>query len=142
MEGSQALSSMDTKSPEVVETPFLFIAPWAKIAVTPSLGIFRVDWMHPANVRSRYAVHVSLCAQPKSPNLNGNFVCQRLRCDQTQHSEDDRTLLCLSPVISIELPEPLFCDRTRSLLLDWTQTNVRSVLCLRINSSSAYVSVR
>ena len=43
MEGSQALTSMDTKSPVVLSTsdgqdPLLFIAPWAKLAVTPSLG--------------------------------------------------------------------------------------------------------
>ena len=43
MEGSQALTSMDTKSPEVLSIShgrgyLLFIAPWAKLAVTPSLG--------------------------------------------------------------------------------------------------------
>ena len=48
MEGSQALSSMDTKSSKVLSTShgrdtLLFIALWAKLAVTPSLGVFRVD---------------------------------------------------------------------------------------------------
>ena len=43
MEGSQALSSMDTKSPKVLNASqgrdhLLFIAPSAKLAVTPSLG--------------------------------------------------------------------------------------------------------
>ena len=48
MDGSQALTSMDTKSLEVLSSshgrrPLLFIAPRAKLAVTPSLGVFRVD---------------------------------------------------------------------------------------------------
>ena len=48
MEGSQALPSMDTKFPKVLslfhgQDTLLFIAPWAKLAVTPSLGIFRDD---------------------------------------------------------------------------------------------------
>ena len=51
MEGSQALTSMDTKSPEVLNSShgrdhLLFIAPWAKQAVTPSLGKFRDDRTH------------------------------------------------------------------------------------------------
>ena len=50
MEGSQALSSMDTKSPEVLSTShgqdtLLFIAPRAKLAVTPSLRKTQDDWM-------------------------------------------------------------------------------------------------
>ena len=49
MEGSQALSSMDTKSPKVLSTShgrdhLLFIAPQAKIAITPSLSVFWDDW--------------------------------------------------------------------------------------------------
>ena len=48
MEGSQALSSMDTKSLEVLNTShgrdhLLFIAPRAKLAVTPSLAKFQDD---------------------------------------------------------------------------------------------------
>ena len=48
MEGSQELSSMDTKSPKVLNSchardPLLFIAPWAKLAITPSLGTARGD---------------------------------------------------------------------------------------------------
>ena len=76
MEGSQALSSMDTKSLEVLSTShgrdtLLFIAPWAKLAVTPSLGKFWEDRTHPASVWSLYAIHVSLCVQPELPDLNG-----------------------------------------------------------------------
>ena len=76
MEGSQAFTSMDTKSPEVLSSShgrdhLLFIAPWAKLAVTPSLGKFQDDRTHPASVRSLYAIHVLLCVQPEPPNLNG-----------------------------------------------------------------------
>ena len=90
-----------------------------------------IDQTHHASVRSCYAVHVSLCVQLEPPDLNGNFVRQRLSCDKTQHSEDDRTLLRLRPVVSRELPEPLFCKRTRPVHHDQKQTGVRSVLCPR-----------
>ena len=60
MEGSQALSSMDTKSPKVLNAshgrrPLLFIAPRAKLVVTPSLGNCRVD----RTLRSPDDSHVS-----------------------------------------------------------------------------------
>ena len=76
MGGSQALSSMDTKSPKVLRTShgrdqLLSIAPWAKLAVTPSLDKFRDDRTHPASVRSLYVVHVSFYVQPEPPDLNG-----------------------------------------------------------------------
>ena len=52
MQGSRALTSMDTKSPEVLSTShgrghLLFIAPRAKIVVTPSLGRFQDDRTRP-----------------------------------------------------------------------------------------------
>ena len=64
MEGSQALTSMDTKSLEVLHTshgrgPLLFIAPRAKLAVTPSLGNGRADRTLDLSVRSPADDHVS-----------------------------------------------------------------------------------
>ena len=65
MEGSQALSSMDTKSPKVLSTShgrghLLFIAPWAKLAITPSLGKSQADRTLDLSVRSLDDSHVSL----------------------------------------------------------------------------------
>ena len=80
----------------------------------------RIDRTHPASVRSRYAIHVSLYVQTEPSDLNGNFARQWLSCDRTKHREDDWTLLRLSPIDSRELPKPLFCDRTCLLLYDQT----------------------
>ena len=89
MEGSEALTSMDTKSLEVLNTShgrdtLLFIAPRAKLAVTPSLGIFRVDRTRrsyrpnvgpqcPVNGCSPRVVFV----QPQSLDLNGQVMTGR-----------------------------------------------------------------
>ena len=89
MEGSQALSSMDTKSPEVLSTshgrdPLLFIAPWAKLAVTPSLGKTRFDRtlrsyrpdagpQRPVNGCSPRVASI----QPQSLDLNGQVMTER-----------------------------------------------------------------
>ena len=64
MEGFQALSSMDTKSPKVLNTshgrrPLLFIAPRAKLAVTPSLGKSQADRTLDLSIRSPDDTHVS-----------------------------------------------------------------------------------
>ena len=71
MEGSQALTSMDTKSLEVLlashgRGPLLFIAPRAKLAVTlhwakigPTGRSGRVDWTLDLSVRSPDDSHVS-----------------------------------------------------------------------------------
>ena len=86
MEGSQALTSMDTKSPEVLSTshgqdPLLFIAPWAKLAITSSLGKTRGDRtlqsdrsdvgpQRPVNGCSPRVTSV----QPQSLDLNGQVM--------------------------------------------------------------------
>ena len=89
MEASQALTSMDTKSPEVLYSshgrdPFLFIAPWAKLAVTPSLGKTRDDRtlrsyrpdagpQRPVNGCSPHVTSV----QTQSLDLNGQVMTER-----------------------------------------------------------------
>ena len=89
MEGSQALSSMDTKSPEVLNAShgrdtLLFIAPRAKLAVTPSLGKTRGDRTlrsdrpdaGPQRPVNGCLPHVA-SVQPQSLDLNGQVMTGR-----------------------------------------------------------------
>ena len=107
---------MDTKSPKVLSIshgrrPLLFIAPRAKLAVTPSLGKNRADRTLDLSVRSSADGHAS--RSQRSLDLTG------------RSGKTDRTLKPQRPVVSSKLPEAYFLDRTRPVHLDRTQTSVR-----------------
>jgi len=89
MEGSQALTSMDTKSPEVLnpshgQDTLLFIALRAKLAVAPSLGKTRDDrtrWSKRPDAGPQRPVNGCLphvaSVQPQSLDLNGQVMIGR-----------------------------------------------------------------
>ena len=98
MEGSQALLSMDTKSPEVLNTShgrdtLLFISPWAKLAVTPLLGKFWDDrTLRSYRPDAGPQCPVNGCSprvtsiQPQLLDLNGQVMTERsCSSDQTQN---------------------------------------------------------
>ena len=82
MEGSQALSSIDTKSLEVLHPShgrdhLLFIAPRAKLAVTPSLGKTRDDrtlWSYRLDAGPQSGQRMLATVQPQSLDLNGQVM--------------------------------------------------------------------
>ena len=113
MEGSQALTSMDTKSPKVLSTShgrghLLFIAPRAKLAVTSSLGktqddrtlrSYRPD-AGPQRPVNRCSPHVA-SVQPQSRDLNGQVMTGG-NCSKWPDAEPQR------PVVSSKHPETIF----------------------------------
>ena len=127
MEGSQALTSMDTKSLEVLypshgRGPLLFIAPRAKLAVTPSLGNGRDDRTlrsdrpdaRPQRPVMRYSPRVP-CVQRSSSDPNGHLPTGR-------STSTDRTLDPQRPVVSSKLPS--MTGRVRSTRPDIAQRPV------------------
>jgi len=127
MEGSQALTSMDTKSLEVLSTshgrgPLLFIAPRAKLAVTPSLGNGRDDRTlrsdrpdaGPQRPVTRYSPRVP-CVQRSSSDPNGHLPTGR-------STSTDRTLDPQRPVVSSKLPS--MTGRVRSNAIGRSQRPV------------------
>ena len=135
MEGSQALSSMDTKSLEVLSTShgrdtLLFIASRAKLAVIPSLCVFRVDRTHrsyrpdagPQRPVNGCSPHVT-SVQTQSLNLNG----------QLPHINSQVMTECsIVPRLNAPLPSPVIKTDASGRVEKTPYEGVTAILALRV----------